>query len=93
MKINLAKTKEIVFRRLSPKPPILPPPLLGIERVITAKLLGITISHDFIFSGHVNNIVSLCMKQMFLLKKYRCRGFLTKHIDVLFHALIVSRIL
>jgi hypothetical protein len=41
MLINLLKTKELVFHRPNLKHDILPPPLPDIERVISAKLLGV----------------------------------------------------
>ena len=40
MTVNISKTKEIVFRRPSARHS-LPIPLIGIEQVLSAKLLGV----------------------------------------------------
>ena len=44
LKINTAKTKEIIFHRPRLPKKVLPIPLMGIEQVNCAKILGLTIS-------------------------------------------------
>ena len=39
--INMLKTKEMVFVRPSPYPPLIPSPLAQIERIAAGKLLGV----------------------------------------------------
>ena len=46
LRINIAKTKEIVFHRHHPKNLLLPTTLPGIERVLSAKLLGVWLKSD-----------------------------------------------
>ena len=91
--INFAKTKEIVFHRPRPAKPLLPPPLTGIERVTVAKLLGVKLSANFCFSAHIDFIISQCSQRMFLLRSLRNRGLSTAQLEILFSALILSRIL
>jgi len=57
---NLSKTKEIVFQRPHPSKLCLPLPLEGIERVETAKLLGVVFQGSFSFVAHAGGILKLC---------------------------------
>jgi len=93
MVLNLNKTKEIVFHRPRPSKPILPPCFTNIERVTTAKLLGIYLTDTCSFSEHVNFIIRQCMQRMFLLRTLRNKGLPPASLQVVFSALIVSRIL
>ena len=52
MIINFNKSKEIVFQKCSPHTS-LPSVLTGIERVVSAKLLGVIFSHNLKFDEHV----------------------------------------
>ena len=52
MIVNTNNTKEIVFHRPSAWHS-LPIPLIGIEQVLSVKLLGVTVSHNMKFDEHV----------------------------------------
>jgi len=56
--LNWSKSAEIVFsdsrKRRSVEPP---PPLSGIARVKSLKVLGVTTSNKLLVSEHVNNVV------------------------------------
>jgi len=52
MIINFNKSKEIVSQKCSPHRS-LPSVLTGIERVVSAKLLGVIFSHNLKFDEHV----------------------------------------
>jgi len=54
--VSFDKNKEIVFRPLL----VLPYPLVGIERVVSAKLLGVTFFYTVSFDKHVRNILTIC---------------------------------
>lgn len=91
--INLTKTKEIVFHRPSPRIQVLPPVLLGIERVIVAKLLGVFINSSINFSCHVDFIVSQCSQRMYLLRALRNRGLSVNELQAIFMGIILSRVM
>jgi hypothetical protein len=93
LRINFAKTKEIIFHRPTPVKVIPPPGLSGIERVLVAKLLGIYVTSDLHFSAHVDFIVTQCRQRMFLLKQFRNRGLPPDTIELVFKVLLVTRIL
>ena len=46
LRIKMAKTKEIVFHKPHPKNLLPPTTLPGIERVLSAKLLGVWLQSD-----------------------------------------------
>jgi len=56
LKINITKTEEIVFRKLSLREYLLPQPLEGTEHVQKCKLLGIFISSSLSANRHVDNL-------------------------------------
>jgi hypothetical protein len=58
MILNCQKTKEIVFHRPNPRLLILPSKMVSIERVDSAKLLGITINGNLKFDDHVKTLLS-----------------------------------
>lgn len=91
--INIGKTKELVFRRPNMKHDISPDPIAGILQVSEAKLLGVIFTCNLKFSAHVTSIVSASAKNMFLLRNLKNRGLGIDHLQIIFHALILSRIL
>ena len=54
MTVNINKTNEIVFHR--PARHYLPIPLIGIEQVLLAKLLGVTFCSNLKFDDHAKNV-------------------------------------
>jgi len=92
MIINISKTKEIVFHRPHPTKFVLPQSLEGIERVSTAKLLGVIFQDSFSFVTHVDNILKVCSQRIFLLKQLRDQGMPLTQLHLVFQALILSRI-
>ena len=72
MRININKTREIVFRRPSPKHFVYPDPVCGIDQVVVAKFLGVHISDNVSYSLHVNTVLKFCAQRFHLL-----RGFIT----------------
>jgi len=71
----------------------LPSLVTGIEQVVSAKLLGVTVSHNLKFDEHVKNILTICNQCSYLLKGLKGQGLPSKELHTVFCALIVSRIL
>ena len=93
MIINVTKTKEIVFRRPSPKRFHMSPSVDGIELVAAAKLLGVWIQDNFKIDRHVDYILSLCSQRIYVMKRLRDQGLVPKYLQNVFQAIIVTRIL
>ena len=87
MIVNLRKTKEIVSHGPSARYS-LPSLVTGIEQVVSAKLLGVTFSHNLTFDEHVKNILTICNCNC------NSHNLPSKELHTVFcNALIVSRIL
>jgi len=89
-----SKTKELVFHRLCPRRCHVGSPIDGIEQVTHCKLLGIIVQDTFSVDMHVNYILSICsQRSFFLMKRMRDQGLPVKHLNTVFLAVIVSRLL
>jgi len=93
MRINTAKTKEIILHRPSPHHFIPPHPLNEVEVVREAKLLGVYVSDTFSMETHVNNLLKTCAQRLYVVKKLKSQGLSAHHLNTVTHALIISRIL
>ena len=56
-------------------------------------LLGVVVQDTFSVDMHVNYILSICSQRIFLLKRLRDQRLPVKHLNTVFQALIVSRLL
>ena len=59
MSINIAKTKEIVFRRPHPPVTVDATPVSEVEQIEGVKLLGVILSDNLCFNSQVNFILKL----------------------------------
>ena len=64
----MSKTKEILKNLL------LPTTLSGIERVLSAKLLGVWLQSDLGIGIHVDNIAKIYKQRLYLLTQLRKQG-------------------
>jgi hypothetical protein len=93
MTINIAKTKELVFRRPNPRLQLDDLSHVHcIEQVKEAKLLGVIFKDNLRFDLHVNSILKQCSQRSFLLKQLRSQGLSKKQLNTVFDAIIVSRL-
>jgi len=92
MIVNLRKTIEVVFHKPSARYS-LPSLVTGIEQVVSAKLPGVTFSHNIKFDEQVRNILAICNQRSYLFKCLKGQGLPSKELHTVFCALIVSRIL
>lgn len=92
LKINTAKTKEIIFHRPRLPKKVLPIPLMGIEQVNCAKILGLTLSDTFSPTQHLNTILMQCNQRLYLLSQLKYQNLSGQALDIVFNALILSKI-
>jgi len=69
------------------------PSVDGIELVDNAKLLGVILHNNFSVEMRVTYILSICNQRIFLLKRLHDQRSPVHYIDLVFHAIVVSRIL
>jgi len=91
MVINLNKTKEIVFRRPSIRHLLAPAPVIGIEQVMCAKLLGVILQQNLSFDDQVDVVLMTCSQRVYLLKLLRDQGIPQHSMDIVFHAMVLSK--
>ena len=65
LKLNKAKSVEIVFRRPRSKKAVPPPPIPGIARVEEFSFLGVTFWNNFSVETHVNDIIGSCARTLY----------------------------
>ena len=92
MIINMSKTKEIVFQRPSLKHFFAPSAVCGIEQVSSAKLLGVIFKNNLSFDEHVTAVLNVVVSVLIYLNNFN-QGRLQIHLDTVFHAPIISKIL
>ena len=91
MVINESKTKEIIFYNHA-KPPSNLVCLPNIERVKQVKLLGIEYGEKLTFVYHINNLLNVVNQRLYLVNSLRKSGLSTEALNVVFNALIVSKL-
>jgi hypothetical protein len=79
MKINAAKTHEMVIdfsnnRTHAQSLPNIMMDGIEIQRIDSAKILGVTISSDLTWNNHVDNIVSKASKRLYMLYQLKRAG-------------------
>jgi len=85
-------SKEIVFHRPASKHLNIPPPLLSIERVTEATLLGIDITSTLSTSVSVNRMLMQIHQRLYLLSQSKSQGMNVQALQTLFTGLIMSKI-
>ena len=90
MSINLLKTKEIVFRR--PHAMLDLPLLPDIERVTTARLLGVYFTDVMSVVPHLSHILTQCSQRFYLLKSLKLQGLPIMKLKVIYSGIIISKI-
>jgi len=67
--------------------------ITGIEQVVSVKLLGVTFFNTLRFDEHVKNILIICNQRCYLLKCLKGQGLPSAQLNIVFCAIILSRIL
>jgi hypothetical protein len=92
MVINVAKTENVVFRRLNPNMAVNLPTLPHAQQITEARHLGVIFSHNLRFDAHINFILEACNQQSYLLQKlfihYAAKQFLNR----LFYYVLYTRV-
>jgi len=93
--LNRLKTKEIVFTSGKRKCPASssPPPLPGIARATSLKILGVTITNKLSVSEHVGGVISSCAQSLHAIRVLRSHGMCDSALQTVYRAIIVSKLL
>ena len=92
LKVNPAKYKEVVFYDKHHKENAqLPPPLPGIERVMTVKILGVTITNNLSVAEHLHSTISSCAQTLYALRVLRSHGMNDPALHTVFRTVVISK--
>ena len=95
LRVNVAKYMEVVFfdkRSRKSGKIIPPPPLPGIKRVNTVKILGVTLSDDLSVDDHVHAVISSAAQTLHALRVLRGHGMDDAALQSVFRAVVVSKL-
>jgi len=90
LRLNREKTKEIIFS--ARRKGALPPPLSGIERVPSLRVLGVTVNDKLTADDHVARLLSSGTSLLYAMRVLRSHGTLPSSLHDIFRATVVSRI-
>jgi len=93
LRLNVAKTREIVFRNLRRKTAATPlPSLPGISRENSLKILGVTITSHLSVSDHICQVISGSAQSLYTLRVLRHHGLTAAGLHAVFCTVVVSRL-
>ena len=87
--INTSKTKDIVFKRPSLRQYVPPTSITHIEQVDHVKLLGVFFTPTFTTSVHINSVIAVMNKPLYLFNQLRKRDI--RGLAQIFMGLVVAR--
>jgi hypothetical protein len=94
LQLNRAKTTEIVFvdknRRLQLQ---LPPPMVGISRAASLKILGVRVTSNISFSEHVCEVLKSCACTMYALRTLRSHGMSNSDLYTVYRSVVVAKLM
>jgi len=93
-KTNPAKFAEIVFvdhRKKKKAHP--PPPLTGIARVTTLKILGVTFTNSLSVAEHVHAVISSSAQTLYALRVLRAHGMDDVSLQTIFRSVVISKLM
>ena len=89
LKIYLAKTKELVFHRPNVRNYLASSELPGLERILCAKLLGVSLQHDLGMRKHIDYVLHICNQRTYLLTQLKRQGLSLPQLQSVFDAIIL----
>jgi hypothetical protein len=95
LKLNRSKCSEIVFVRRSQrqKAPVIPSEIVGIPRVTSMVILGVTVTNNFSFKEHIDSTLNSCSQSLHALRTLRAHGLKEQLIHKIYQATVLSKIM
>jgi len=92
LQLNVSKSIEMIVQRPRSKCTNIPPPLTGIERVDSMKILGVIVQRDLRMTEHVNAIASSASQQLYVLKILKAHGLPSQSLSVVCRSTLISKL-
>jgi len=94
LRLNLTKTKEIVFKRPRARSFNLPSTIdNNIEQLNCTKLLRVLFQSNSKIDTHLQNILSQCTQRLYLIKLLKHQGMPQLELSLITYSIIVSHML
>jgi len=91
--LNVIKTTETVIYDCRKTQPDTLPPLPGITRVDTLRVLGVTRTRRLSASDHIRRVVSKCSQTLYALRVLRHHGLTDAGLHTVFRSVVVAKLL
>jgi len=91
--LNMIKTTETVIYDCRKTQQDTPPPLPGITRVDTLRILGVTLTRRLSASDHIRRVVSECSQTLYALRVLRHHGLTDGGLHTVFRSVVVAKLL
>jgi len=93
LKLNVLKSKEVVFQNARRRTTVTPPQSLsGISRKNVLKILGVTTTNHLSPSEHICRVISDSAQPLYALRVLRHHGMTEIGLHAVFRAVVVSRL-
>ena len=92
LRLNAAKTKELIIT-LPGKKPLLPPPYPGLERVAEARVLGVVLSSSLGFRSHFTNICTRALQSLYAIRILTSHGLEGQRLHDVIQSTTLARLL
>jgi len=94
LRLNRAKSVEIIFTDRKRKPPEhLPLQIPDIRRIISVKILGVTMTNHLSAGENVRDVIGKCAQSLHALKLLRCHGTRDDSLRHVYKAVVLSKVL
>jgi hypothetical protein len=93
LKINVNKTKEMVFHRPNFRQDLFPGSVCDIEQVESFKMLGVWLTPTLSTALHVNNLLAIANQRLYLLLLLKRQGLSPSALDIIFQVVVLSKFL
>src|SRR6478609_8202632 len=89
LRLNPSKSTEIIFRKPRSRVPD-PPPTVGLLRVSSLEVLGITLQSDLCMTKHVNSVMGKAGQAMYALKILKSNGLANRLLNTVYNAIEIN---
>ena len=91
--LNRAKTLEVIFADKKSKRTVTPPPPLpGITRRTTFKILVVTITNGLSIAEHIQGVITSCSQTLHALRVLRAHGITSSALHEVFRAVVIAKL-
>lgn len=92
LKLNLNKSKDIIFRKKTTSNNPIPPPTQNITRVSSLNILGVIFDQFLNFNEHIDTVSATCSQSLYALKILKAKGLVGQGLHAVAQAYLCNRL-